>query len=167
MKGIRSLFITLGLVLFPRMAAAQPAFEEVPCSTVVGTLVTQLVFRTPLSGIPRVELRQCAPGTSENIQIVAWEPNRKIPSLVIDTSDFSVVQTAARGNFYLIETTGGPRNRVFVIVYEAGKPTLKLKRVTRGTAKISMTNDAVTVVVPDIYAGDAEPRTETHRFPLK
>lgn len=147
--------------------ATQSSSRQTPCPTVVSLLVSQLVFGIPVSNLPRVELRQCSPGTSESIQIVAWEKDGKTPSLTIDTTDFTVVQAVVRKNVYLIETTGGPRDRVYVIAYEKGKPVLKLMRVTKGTAKVTITNDAISVVIPDIYAGDAEPRTEMHEFPLR
>jgi hypothetical protein len=90
-----------------------------------------------------------------------------MPSLIIDTADFGVKQAVVRKNVYLIETTGGPRDRVYVIAYEKAKPVLKLMRVTRGTARVTITNDAISLVIPDIYNGDAEPRTEVHEFSLR
>jgi hypothetical protein len=140
--------------------------SEEPCERTVGLLVTQFSFGTPLHRLPRVELRQCGEG-SETLQIVAWDAGGATPSLVIDTTDFTVVQCAARGNVFIIETTGGPRDRVYAIVFTRGKPQLKLMRVTRGTAKITVNEDNIELVISGIYAGDAPERSETHRFELK
>ncbi len=136
------------------------------CKTVVGRLVNQLTFKIPISETARVELRRCAEMGSGTLQIAAWEARASIPSLVIDTTDFTIVQTASRQNVYVIETTGGPRDRVYVVLYENGKPTLKLQKVTRGSATITMAQDALELVIPDIYAGDSPPRTENYRYPL-
>lgn len=144
--------------------------QETPavlCKNVVGVLVNQFKFQTPLAKTPRVELRQCGENVVEALQIAAWESNASSPSLVIDTTDFTVVQTAARQNIYVIETTGGPRDRIYVILYESGKPKLQLQRVTRGTAKITMTRDLLEMEIPDIYTGDAPPRTESYRYALR
>lgn len=137
------------------------------CSTVVGRLVNQLTFKIPIDETARVELRRCAETESGALQIAAWEAKASKPSLVIDTTDFTIVQTASRQNIYVIETTGGPRDRIYVVLYEKGKPTLKLQRVTRGTATITMTRDSLELVIPDIYAGDLPPRTEKYRYPLE
>jgi len=147
--------------------AIQSTSAQTPCPTVVGLLVSELVFGMSISDLPRVELRQCGPGTSENIQIVAWEKDGKTPLLVLDTSDFTVVQTAVRKNVYVIETAGGARDRIYVIVYEKTKPVLKLMKVTQGTATITIGKDAIDIVIAGIYAGDAEPRTEKHRFAFR
>ena len=137
-----------------------------PCPTVVGLLVTQFVYRTPISQLQRVEIRQCDAG-SETLQIVAWESRESTASLVIDTTDFTVVQTAARQSVYVIETTGGPRDQIYVIAYKDGKPRLALQRVTKGTATIKVDSVSIELLISGIYAGDAEPRQERHLFELK
>lgn len=138
--------------------------QETPCPNLVGLLVTQFTFKATISELPRVEIRQC--GTFEVLQIVAWEANSRLPSLILDTTDFTVVQSIARKNLYLIETTGGARNRIYIIVFEKGKPRLALKRVTKGTAKLTIGERHCEVVISGIYAGDAEPRTEKYKFDL-
>src|SRR5438270_9521538 len=111
-RGIR-LCMFLGVAA---LACQEPS--QVVCGNVVGILVNQLSFGTPLSETARVELRQCGENVTEELQIVAWEANAVKPSLVIDTTDFTVVQTAGRQNIYVIETTGGPRDRIYVILYQ-------------------------------------------------
>ena len=138
--------------------------QETPCPTLVGLLVTQFAFNTPVSDLPRVEIRQC--GSFEALQIVAWEARSKVPALIVDTTDFTVVQSIARRNFYLIETTGGPRDRIYIIVFEKGKPRLALNRVTKGSAAVTINETYCEVVISGIYAGDAELRSETHKFEL-
>jgi hypothetical protein len=86
--------------------------------------------------------------------------------LIVDTTDFTTVQVAARDNVFLIETTGGPRDIVFVIVYKSGNPTLALKSVTKGTATVKVTQTDFEILVSGIYAGDLPPRTESHIFKL-
>lgn len=134
------------------------------CPTVAGLLVTQFVFNTPVSNLPRVEIRQC--GSEEALQIVAWEAKATKPALIIDTTDFTVVQSIARKNLYVIETTGGARDRVYVINFEKGKPRLVLRRITKGTAAVTVNEKYCEIVISGIYAGDAEPRTERHKFDL-
>jgi len=132
----------------------------------VGLLVTELVYETPLRALPRVEIRQCET-PSGTLQLLAWEPRATSPTLVIDTTDLTIVQSVARGNTYVIETTGGPRDRVYVIQYEDGRPKLRLMRVTKGTATITVGQDSIQLVISGIYAGDAKPLTETYRYALR
>jgi hypothetical protein len=139
--------------------------SPVACRDIVGTLITQFVFQKPASSLARVEIRQCQP--SENLQIVAWETDGKSPALVVDTTDFTIVQAAARRNVFVIETTGGSRDRVYVIVYQNGKPKVELMQVTRGSSKIELQPEFVETTIFGIYAGDAPPRTVTRRFELK
>lgn len=155
-----------GLALLALPAAGQ-TIQPALCNSVVARLVNQLVIEVPLEATPRVEVRRCADDGTDALQIAAWEAKAAKPSLVINTTDFTIVQMAARQNLYLIETTGGPRDRIYVILFENGKPVLKLQRVTKGTAQITMLRDSIDVVIPDIYAGDLLPRTETHRYQLQ
>lgn len=146
------------------MAAASEV--ERPCEDIVGLLSTEFVYKAPNALLARVEIRQCDPGYSATIQLVAWRSGEATPALVINTYDFGVVQAAARANVFVVETGGATRNQVFVIAYERGEPKLVLKRVTKGTARISMDGSVVDLVIEGIYAGDAPPRTETHHFIL-
>lgn len=158
----------LALLIFACSSASaygQPSRTSAPCPKVVGLLVTRFVYGTPVSKLPRVEIRQCGDG-SEALQIVAWEAQARRPSLVVDTTDFTVVQMAARGSSYVIETTGGSRNRIFVITYNRGKPLLAVRRITKGTATLKLDSVSLEIVIDGIYAGDAEPRKETHVFKL-
>lgn len=145
---------------------AATADVERPCEDIVGLLRTDFIYKTRHTQPPRVEVRQCEPGYAETIQLVAWRSGERKPALVINTYDFGVIQAAARGNLFIIETGGATRNQVFVIAYERGEPKLVLKRVTKGTARIIVNGSAVELVIEGIYAGDASPRTEAHRFLL-
>ena len=143
------------------------AQQQTLCSALVATYVNQLTFLVPVSQTARVEVRRCGERATETLQLVAWEAQASTPALIVDTTDFTIVQAASRQNIYIIETTGGPRDRVYVILYEAAKPVVKLMRVTKGTAKITMGRDIVDIVIPDIYAGDSPPRTENYTYHLR
>jgi hypothetical protein len=135
-----------------------------PCPVVGTMLVTQFISNMATDHLPRVEVRRC--GSEEALQIVAWKENAELPSLIVNTTDFTIVQAVARENVFLIETTGGPRDIVWVIVYEKGDPKLALKRVTKGTA-IVKTNDAqMDVVISGIWKGDGKSQSESHSFRL-
>jgi hypothetical protein len=158
---LRAILVSLPLASMLLGQGTQPTL----CPTLVGIFVNQFRFQVALSATARVELRRCS--ENEALQIAAWQARATEPSLVINTTDFTVVQMAARQNAYVIETTGGPRDRIYVVLYENGKPTLKLQRITRGTAKITMARDSLDVVIPDIYAGDEPARTETYHYDLR
>jgi hypothetical protein len=151
-------------IICSEQALGGPTSNPAPCPTVVTMLVPQFKLGTPITGLPRVELRQC--GAEEILQIVAWKEKSDVPSLIVDTTDFTTVQVAARDNVFLIETTGGPRDIVFVIVYKSGNPALALKSVTKGTATVKITQTDFEILISGIYAGDLPPRTESHIFKL-
>jgi hypothetical protein len=147
--------------LYPPVSAAERL-----CDTVVGLLATVFVGGVPNSQLARVEMRQCSPELSATIQLAAWRSGDVTPALVVDTSDFGIVQAAARKNVFIVETSGGPRDQVFVIVYNRGEPKLALRRVTKGTALINISASAVDLIIEGIYAGDLPPRTESQHFAL-
>jgi hypothetical protein len=120
----------------------------------------------PNSQLARVEIRQCSLKDSARIQLVAWRTGARAPTLVIDTEDFGVVQAMARANVFVVETGGATRDQVFVISYVQGEPRLVLKQITRGSARLTVSNSAVDLVIDGIYAGDQPSRTESHRFDL-
>jgi hypothetical protein len=163
--------LALSLRLFGFIMLAVPSIAQTTqpalCSSLVARLVNQLIIQVPVDDMARVEVRRCVADGTDALQLVALEGRSSKPSLVINTTDFTVVQVVARQNLYLIETTGGPRDRIFVVLYENGKPTLKLQKVTKGTAQITMSRDALDLVIPDIYAGDLPPRTETYHYDLQ
>jgi hypothetical protein len=166
MRFIAVLLRVFGLILIVMPALGQTTRPTL-CDMVVTRLVNQLVIKVPIQDTPRVEVRRCSEDGTDALQLAAWEARSSTPSLVVNTTDVTIVQTAGRQNLYLIETTGGARDRVYVILFESGKPILKLQKVTRGTARISMLRDVFDLVIPDIYAGDLPPRTETHRYQLQ
>lgn len=144
-------------------AAAQSGVDAArECPQLASLLVTQLAYGRPVSSLERVEARVCGPG--EQIRITAWKGGESMPALAADTTDFTIVQVAAKKNVFVIETTGGPRNQVFVIVYEGGTPKLKKRLVTRGYTAIETGEHKMRVRAAGIYAGDAPPRTEEHEF---
>lgn len=160
------LFPFLSMITVRSLAPAAPPAER-PCETIVGQLATEFTYKVPNSRLGRVEIRQCSPDDKATIQLVAWRSGDTSPALVIDTTDFGVVQAVARGNVFVVETGGATRDQVFVIVYDRGKPRLALKRVTKGTTRITVSRLAIELVIEDIYAGDEPPRSESHRFPLE
>jgi hypothetical protein len=145
-------------------ALSQQDIDNSPCPTISTILITQFKFGSSITELPRVELRQC--GAEQSLQIVAWKEKEKAPSLIIDTTDFTVVQVAARSNAFLIETTGGSRDFVFVIIYKNGSPTLALKSVTKDTATVEIHKASIDISVSGIYAGDREPRAERFSYKL-
>jgi hypothetical protein len=155
------LFAAMASVWCVALAAA-----DKPCETVVGVLATEFVFKVPSARLARVEIRQCSPDGSASIQLAAWRSGDTAPALVVDTADFGVVQAAARANVFVVETGGATRDQVFVIVYYRGEPRLALRRTTKGTARINMSDSAIDLVIEGIYAGDAPPRTESQHFVL-
>jgi hypothetical protein len=124
------------------------------CGETVALLVPQLVYRKPIAALARVEVKRCS--ENEVLKIAAWSDGATEPALVIDTTDFTIVQTYMRGVVFLVETTGGPRNRVYVIRYEQGKPRLAIERVSRGRTTIMDIGDRIVITVPNTATGRAE-----------
>ncbi len=126
------------------------------CPEIVTTLVPQRVFKRPTNSLQRLEIRSCLPGETENLQFVVWENNATKPSIVATTSDEAIVQIAMSGGVFVIETTGGSRDFLFVIVYEGGtsfrngKPRIALQAVTKGRAAIRTSQTRVSVDYPDL-----------------
>jgi len=116
------------------------------------------------------------PGSAESCQVSEKRLGRLEQALLFQplpvrssfftTRDFTIVQSAARDNVFMIEISGGPRDIVWVVLYTNGIPTLELKRVTKGTAAVTINESLFTLVISGIYAGDAPPRTETHSYKL-
>jgi len=140
--------------------------DERACDTVVGLLATEFIYKEPNSRLARVDIRQCSPEGSSTIQLAAWREGELRPALIVNTDDFGVVQVAARANVFIIETSGGTRDQVFVIQYVRGEPKLILRRTTKGTARITITGRAVDLVIEGIFAGDEPPRTEVQHYTL-
>jgi hypothetical protein len=145
------------LVVVVGSHACKGAESRNACPEVVGVMVPQFIMNVPNSRLERVELRKCGPGRTEDLQIIAWERNSLHPTLVVDTTDFTVVQYVMSGRVFVIETTGGPRDRVFVILYEHGKPSLVLQRVTKARAEIL--SDGKTVRVSVLNSGTGKKET--------
>lgn len=134
------------------------------CTEAVGILIPQFVFNRPPLKMERVEVRQCAPHVGETLQLVAWgrDPDAD-PQLVIDTSDFTIVQMLMVGHTFVIETTGGPRDQVYVIRYERGLATLVLHKVTRGRASISTEQGRLRLGIADSW----NDKIEKFEFPTE
>ena len=158
---LRPLLLVL-LACASRAAAAGEQSPEV-CARLVGLLTSDFIYHVPNTALERVEVRQCDAGAGEALQLVAWERHAKAPSLVLDTKDFGVVQAVNKGTVYVIEAGGGPRDHVYVIIYDAGKPKLALQRVTRASAEILVGVAAVRVRIPNTWTG----KTEVFSFPVK
>jgi len=161
MKREKVLAVPFALLMSsPVLAAA-----ERPCDTVVGLLTTDFVYGVSNDRLARVEIRQCL-GQSAAIQLVAWKTGDATPALIVNTNDFGVVQTTARGNVFVIETGGATRDQVFVIVFTRGSPEAVLQRVTRGTAQVRVGRAAIDIEIDGVYAGDNPPRTEVQHFAI-
>ena len=133
-----------------------PATPERPCREVVSLFVPQFISGVPTTELERVEVRKCDAKTSERLQLVAWERKKQAPSLVVDTSDFTVTQVAMLGHVFVIETTGGPRDQVYVILYEAGRPKLAVQRVTKSRAQITTDEKSIRIKIPNTWSGKSE-----------
>jgi hypothetical protein len=120
-----------------------------------------------VEAMPRVEVRRCFPSSDGNLQIVAFKANDNQPSLVFDTSDFFIQQIVSRDNVALIETGGGMRDQVFVIVFKRGVPAIELQQVTKGTAQVSIDSKTMNINISGIYAGDLPDRSINRMFLLK
>jgi hypothetical protein len=144
------LYCLLVSLVAPSKAAAQSRTDRDVCPEIVTTLVPQRVFKVPTKLLQRVEIRTCMPGETENLQFVAWKNGATKPSLVLTTSDETVVQLAMSGGVFAIETSGGAHYYLFVIVYDGGasfrdgKPRLALQAVTKGPVFIQTSEDRVT-----------------------
>jgi hypothetical protein len=151
-------------VIGSQYAFGEQTNNQLPCTTVDTMLVTQFIANTATDKLPRVEARRC--GIEEKLYIVGWREDEAIPALVIDTTDFVIVQAVARGNVFLLETTGGSRDIIWVVVFKKGTPKLELKRVTKGTAKVTLDETHMHIIISGIWAGDEEPITERYDFSL-
>lgn len=160
--------LCLGLSIFSGLWAGHPPQhgKATMCETVVATLTTDFTYRSPLSSMARVEVRQCEPLDRATLQIVAWGSGASIPALVENTGDFGIVQLAGRQDVYVIETGGSTRDQVFVVTFRNGIPGVALRRVTRGSAVVQISDTELLVRILGIFAGDAPSRTEEHRFPV-
>jgi hypothetical protein len=162
MRNVLSMLIALVCLAATKRVSA--ADKRDLCNTLIATLRTDRAYKVPAATSPRVEVRLCDVGYGETIQLVAWESASKVPTLQIQTDDLGIVQMLARENIFVVETGGATRDKVYVIAYEHGKPTLAYSRVTRGTAGIHLTGEALELNISGIYAGDQPPRAETRRF---
>jgi hypothetical protein len=135
---------------------AQSRTDRDVCPEIVTTLVPQRVFKTPTNRLLRLEIRSCMPGETENLQFVGWEGGATKPSLILTTSDETIVQIVMSGGVFVIETTGGSHDTVFAIVYEGGKsfrtgkPRVALQAVTKGSLMITTNPNRVLIDYPDL-----------------
>lgn len=160
--GLRSWVLTAGALL-PGCLLGQliSDLKRPACPEIIASLVPQRVFKTPTKALERVEIRSCGPGWTENLQFVAWENGSKTPSLVVTTSDETIVQLVMSGGVFVFVTTGGSHEFVFVIVYDggedftAGKPRLALQTVTKDPVVIRSDENKVTIDYPNLR-GEAQ-----------
>ena len=136
------------------------------CET-VGVLSTAFGYRSRFAKQARVEIRRCKHNTGDlTLDILAWAQDSSKPELVIHTGDFGVVQSIGRDNVFVIETGGATTDQIYVIGYRNHRPRLLLRRVTRGTAEMSVAESSIGLLIKGIYAGDEPPRTERHTYQL-
>lgn len=156
-------FVLVTIILASTELLGQTRTDVAACPEVITNLIPQRVFKKPTRLLRRVEIRSCLPGETENLQFVAWENNAMKPSLVVTTSDETIVQLVMSGDVFVIETTGGSHDSVFVIQYGGaesfrhGKPRLALDAVTKGHVVIKTDPYKVTIDYPDL-------RGETHHI---
>ena len=163
------LLITL-IAVSPLVAAQRlaPASQHIDtpadCSELVGLLLPDADYDVVASKQPRVELYRCSQNNGANIRIVAWEAGARKASLTVDSYQLAVVQTAARHNIFVVETGGGSRNEVVIIVFRAGRPQLVAQQRTKGTAELRVSESAFDVKIVGIWAGDAPERVKEYHF---
>lgn len=107
----------------------------------------------------RIEIRQCG-GSRGSLSLALWSQEAHKPTLVLETSDFAVVQTFIRDNIAVVITSGGNRDQVFVFQFKKGSPTLFFRQVTKGDVLIDSKHSRVTLTINGIYAGDSPPETK-------
>ena len=107
---------------------AQPSPLCAPATTIV---VPGARYRTSADNQQRVDLRRCQPGVTDHPQIVAWSDRGKSPALVNDTTGEEVLQVAVAKNVFVVAVAGGTRDRIYVIVYQSGRPLLRVQRAVR------------------------------------
>lgn len=157
--GLGSLWIWLGCSCFVPLAA-QSRTDRPLCDEILTTLIPQRVFRTPAARLPRVEIRSCMPGLTENLQLVAWEADARKPSFSVTTSDETIVQLAMAGAVSVVETTGGAHDIIFVIVYEgsasllSSKPRLALQAVTKSEVTITSNHQKFSIDYLNLRGND-------------
>jgi hypothetical protein len=111
----------------------------------------------------RLEVRLCG-GNRGALYLVLWSRNQQEPSIVLDTSDFGVVQMFAKENVVLVETSGGNRDQVYVFRYRGGIPELSMRQVTKGQAEIESKAGSVRFIITGIFAGGAPERSRMLEF---
>jgi hypothetical protein len=124
------------------------------CRETVTLLIPQLVFKSPVEALSRVEVKRCS--SNEVLRIIASGRTDTETPLEIDTTDFTIIQAYVNGSIVLIETTGGPRSRVYIIQFHDGKPRLAAQRVTRGRVSIRTEDDQVSITIPNTATGRSE-----------
>ena len=153
------LVFMLGITFCMNTAFTQAQLEI--CPDLVSLLVPQLIFRAQVAELPRIEVRRC--GSNESLKIMCWSRNARDPDLVIDTTDFTIVQSVMSGRIAVIETTGGPRNRLFVIEYNSGGPKLAMKHVSKTQAEIEARYGELRISVEDSGTG----KIKRFKFPTR
>ena len=155
--------VTTSLLLIASLSAQSHEAATKPCPIVVVKLATEFIYQVSQATLPRVEVRHCD-GVSDTLQLAAWQRNGSMPALIVDTGDFGVIQAAARGNVFVIETSGATTDTVYLIDYEHGRPKLILKRVSHETAEMRVTDDAIELTITGLSLFGQPDRTEQHRY---
>jgi len=108
----------------------------------------------------RLEVRQCG-GISGYLVLMLWGQKANKPSIILDTTDFGVVQTFIKDNVIVVVTNGGNRDQVFAFQFKRGVPTLVLRQVTKGETILCNRAGHVVVTITGIFAGFGPPETKT------
>ena len=108
----------------------------------------------------RLEVRQCG-GISGYLVLMVWAQRADKASIIVETTDFGVVQTFVKDNVIVLVTSGGNRDQVFAFQFKKGVPRLVLRQVTQGEAIVCNRAGHVTVTITGIFAGGAPAETRT------
>lgn len=159
----RALHLLVVLSVSGLFLQARASQESALCEEIVTTLVPQFIFKVPTSDLERVEIRKCFPGLADSLQLVAWQRAARKPSLVLETTDFTIVQLVMSGRVFVVETTGGTRDIVWVITYQSGVPKLALKAITKGYAVVTSDYKRVSIEYPDLNKQIRQHSFDTNR----
>jgi hypothetical protein len=157
---VRSL---IWMVLLSAAATAGPPGSEGEgtkiCADLVYLASPDVHFRSVRRDLKRVEVRRCRDARANVLQLAAWKQGEKHPTILRDTDRFAVSQVVMFNDVVVVEFGGGGSNRLFVITFENGHPTIALEDGYKAYAQIETTRLEVLIRIPQARG---DPRV--HRF---
>lgn len=114
------------------------------CSEVLATFVLGVHAHAGLAGLPRVEVRRCAP--VGGLQLAAWKAGANAPSLVTEIERFSLGQLLASGNVVAIEAPG-PYDAILILQYRRGEPHIAFSDSTHDEIRLRSERNGVVLTL--------------------